>query len=527
MMRLHRGKTKSILESSVDAALLAVEVYNKPRTTFRSQAYIMLMIIAWTRLFHAHFRRIIGEKYYYKKTNGRYKVIDGERKAWELSTCIKKYNNLSSAVERNIEFFIGLRNKIEHRGVLKSEIDNLIFGECQSLLYNYENILVGLFGSEYALHENLVYSLQFSHLRTEEQIQAHKEAVTKEMREVFSYVERYRANLRDDVFKSQEYSIKLVQIPRISNTNRSDLAIEFVRWNELNEEDRKKYDKLHAIIKEKPIEKKAAKVVKLIASDQAGESTKSTLEGEIQIVRITRDPSESEGILLHEQLSPKMLDEINNVVNFNDLFAKGKGRFVFSKEIYYHIYCKRESVCVGNELIEVLAKTGFKFYAPVLYWLLRLPVESSAKLIRQMANDPKRPAINNVMRLAVLLGSQAEIWLEERLGRTWPARAVAPERYSTFDQMRRMAETNDRRLAALKIEADRQLKFLDENLTGTANVLLRNPEMGMRLLSKYCMYVSQGEKEKKGVCRFLDVMAYGDKIEAEGYKFIRLLRGIG
>jgi len=35
-MKLRKGKTKSLLESSIDAALLAVEVYNKPRTTFRS-----------------------------------------------------------------------------------------------------------------------------------------------------------------------------------------------------------------------------------------------------------------------------------------------------------------------------------------------------------------------------------------------------------------------------------------------------------------------------------------------------------
>jgi hypothetical protein len=39
------------------------------------------------------------------------------------------------------------------------------------------------------------------------------------------------------------------------------------------------------------------------------------------------------------------------------------------------------------------------------------------------------------------------------------------------------------------------------------------------------MYVSQGEKDKRSVCRFLDVMAYGKKIEAEDYKFIKVLTG--
>ncbi len=52
-MGLRKGKTKTTLEATIDSALLSVEIYNKPRTAFRTEAYISLMIIAWTRLFHA------------------------------------------------------------------------------------------------------------------------------------------------------------------------------------------------------------------------------------------------------------------------------------------------------------------------------------------------------------------------------------------------------------------------------------------------------------------------------------------
>lgn len=80
-MKLRKGKTKTILESSVDSALLGVEVYNKPRTTFRTEAYITLMIMAWTRLFHAHFQHERGDIYYYKvKDSNRYVYVDGEKK---------------------------------------------------------------------------------------------------------------------------------------------------------------------------------------------------------------------------------------------------------------------------------------------------------------------------------------------------------------------------------------------------------------------------------------------------------------
>ena len=136
IVKLRKGKTKTILESSINSALLAVEVYNKPRTSFRSEAFISLMIISWTRLFHAHFNHTIGNKYYYKKKSGRYEIIDGEKKTWELSTCIRKYGNLSEPVRKNLEFFIKLRNKVEHRHIDTREVDAIIFGECQALLYN-------------------------------------------------------------------------------------------------------------------------------------------------------------------------------------------------------------------------------------------------------------------------------------------------------------------------------------------------------------------------------------------------------
>lgn len=114
-MQLRKGKSKTLLESSIDAALLAVELYNKPRAPFRVECFITNMIMAWTRLFLAHFNMTIGDKFYYKEKNGRYKVIDGDKKAWELKTCITKYGSLTDAEKTNLEFFIKLRNKIEHR----------------------------------------------------------------------------------------------------------------------------------------------------------------------------------------------------------------------------------------------------------------------------------------------------------------------------------------------------------------------------------------------------------------------------
>ncbi|MCC5923122.1 MAG: DUF3644 domain-containing protein [Crocinitomicaceae bacterium] len=254
-MGLRRGKTKQLLENGIDCALLAVEIYNKPRAPFRVETFITHMIIAFTKVCHAHFNNTIGDKFYYKeKGKTRYKLIDGERKAWELKTCISKIN-FSPSVKANIEFFIKLRNKIEHRYIDKDEIGIKIFGECQSFLNNFEEFVINCFGSEYALNETLAFSLQFSRLRTENQKQASKKLLSNEVQELNEFINKYRFSLDDEVFNSQDYSVKLISIPKISNTNRSDLAIEFVNWNNLSEEDRENYNRLQAIIKDKTVVK--------------------------------------------------------------------------------------------------------------------------------------------------------------------------------------------------------------------------------------------------------------------------------
>jgi len=217
--------------------------------------------MAWTRLFHAYFNSK-GIKHYYKK-NGKFELIDGEKKSWELSTCVKKFKKLGEPVEKILDFFIKLRNKIEHRYIDNREIDNIIFGECQAFLYNYETLLIDLFGIEYSINESLVYSLQFSRLRTKNQLKANKSALSKDTSELSTFIESFRNDLTEDIYNSQEFSIKLIQIPKISNTSRNDAAIEFVKWDELNEEDRKAYEQIAVIIKDKKVFIEAANIKRL------------------------------------------------------------------------------------------------------------------------------------------------------------------------------------------------------------------------------------------------------------------------
>ena len=273
---LRKGRTKKILDSSIDSALLAVEIYNKPRTPFRVENYISLMVIAWTRLFHAYFYHAKGNIFYYKRKNStRYEKIDGERKAWELKTCINKHGSLIESIKANLIFFIKLRNKVEHRDINKEDIGLEIFGECQSLLYNYEKILVEFFGEEYVLNENLAFSLQFSRTRTTEQGIASKKMLSRDIKEIKNFIEKYRSELSEDVFNSQEYSVKLIQIPKILNNPKKNVpAIEFVNWSNLSKNDKENYEKVTALIKNKTVKIEVINPGKL----RAGDVVKKVLE---------------------------------------------------------------------------------------------------------------------------------------------------------------------------------------------------------------------------------------------------------
>lgn len=111
--RARGDEWRSQLVKAQESALLAVEIYNKPLVTFKTANFVVLMIIAWTALMHAIFAKL-GVPFFHKDTNGKKFIeIDGDKKAWELSTCLAKFfGGTDTAIVKNLEFFIGLRNKI-------------------------------------------------------------------------------------------------------------------------------------------------------------------------------------------------------------------------------------------------------------------------------------------------------------------------------------------------------------------------------------------------------------------------------
>ena len=238
---------------SRECAILALDIYNRPGTLFKSEGFIVMIIIAWTSLLHAIFQQN-GIDYFYKDENGEYKTIDNDFKAWELCTCIKNYyRNENNAITKNLEFLIGLRNKIVHRYV--PTIDMHIAGECQAALLNFDELITAEFGEYYALKEYMSMPLQTSNIRTEQQIEIQKKFQGKQYDAVMTYIDAFREQVSDEIYQSPKYSFRVYLVPKIGNNLKSsDIALEFIKYDSQNPEIVNLINKQIAITREKKIQ---------------------------------------------------------------------------------------------------------------------------------------------------------------------------------------------------------------------------------------------------------------------------------
>lgn len=211
------------------------------------------MVIAWTAAFHAYFYRKGVNPWYKKKGGRRYETVDGDKKHWELAECIRQYFLTSNPPERkNLEFLIGIRNKIEHRHL--PQLDATLYGECQSCLMNLEEFLVTQFGAKHALEESLAISLQFSQVMPSERQRATRKAVNSSVGSVTEYIDKFRAGLTQEVANSMKYAFSVFLVPKVAGKlNSADVAVTFVKVDEASPEELERLQKLNILIRDKHI----------------------------------------------------------------------------------------------------------------------------------------------------------------------------------------------------------------------------------------------------------------------------------
>ena len=104
---------RQLSEKAKEAALCAIKVFNAPLIRFKSESYVVMMMIAWTCLLHAYYWSK-GIDYCYchlVNTRRRYeRTKRGAKEHWDLERCLNDdVCPLDDAVKTNLRFLIGLR----------------------------------------------------------------------------------------------------------------------------------------------------------------------------------------------------------------------------------------------------------------------------------------------------------------------------------------------------------------------------------------------------------------------------------
>lgn len=220
-----------LLAKAREAVLGAVRVYNDPTAGFRTETFIVLMVIGWNALLQAILERDKTD-YYARDDDGKQVIIDGRAKVketWDLAGLAMGGDSVEKkAVRANLDFFLRLRNQIAHRYL--PALDLQVVSEAQAMLLNFEVLVVEHFGEEAALGESLCVPLHLSGFRNADGLRSLKKAQSQLPTDVQDFLARHRMEVDEDVLRSPEYALQIFFVPVTANRERSaDAVVQFIR----------------------------------------------------------------------------------------------------------------------------------------------------------------------------------------------------------------------------------------------------------------------------------------------------------
>ncbi len=245
-----------VVRAAKDEALLAVDLFNRVQAPRTLESFIVHMCIAWLYLFHASCQRDDVD-YRYIDSNGNPMLNqDGSPKLWELAKCVQHFIiDAKDPVRNNIEFFIGLRNTIEHRFKAKEfeALRVIIESKAHAFVRNFEERLIENFGRKESLGQALRFPIFLSTF-SDDALETVKRAYARLGAPVRHYIERFRANIGDDVASSSAYDFRVRLVPKTTAAASADVAVEFVRVESLTADEREKLEGRFIAIRDRHVD---------------------------------------------------------------------------------------------------------------------------------------------------------------------------------------------------------------------------------------------------------------------------------
>ena len=231
------------LDASKRQALLAVKLYNDPSDALALEGFVIHMHLAWLYYFQAKFRK---EKREARIRDVRFKAlryvkVDGEHKTQSLSWFVSQDLPDVSPVRKNIEFFIQLRNKMEHRHEESTKaLADLVAGESHSFLLNYEEAVVALGGDVNSLAAILRFPVFLGGFtqRGKAELLKQTQSLAADYR---IFIADYYNSLDDEILTDRRYCLRITVV--LEKANRSgDMLMSFINPSELDDEARKELE---------------------------------------------------------------------------------------------------------------------------------------------------------------------------------------------------------------------------------------------------------------------------------------------
>lgn len=220
-------------------ALLACDLYNEPRQPRSFELFVVHMETAWQNLFHA----VQAE-------------LHGEELGWDLRKLVAVHlPNEQDPVRRNIEFFIGLRERIEHK-LTPSQLralETVVSGKALAYLRDFESYLVREFGEKQSLGTSLRFPVFLASLARDAPEMLH-DSYRRVPAVARKFIESFDAATGEDVRLDPAYDFKVYLVPKSAGGPAADLAMEFVRLEDLTPEQREHVQAGTVLIRDRHIE---------------------------------------------------------------------------------------------------------------------------------------------------------------------------------------------------------------------------------------------------------------------------------
>ncbi|WP_420625654.1 DUF3644 domain-containing protein [Candidatus Poriferisodalis sp.] len=242
MLRVHGISPSDSDELSVEyllvakareSALAALRAFNDPSSGYRTEQFILLMVIAWNSVMQAILERD-GNDYFDRDDEGKVKKVDGRSRVRDTDQLIGLVGEgrMPAAAAENLRHFLRLRNLIAHRYL--PALDAPTAGHAQSMLINFEELLVREFGAEAALGDELYLPLQIGKFQREPEL---KRIQAQLPLDVIEFLDQERRDVPEEILGDTRYCMRIFFVSTVANRERSaDAAVTFVRPDEIGEE---------------------------------------------------------------------------------------------------------------------------------------------------------------------------------------------------------------------------------------------------------------------------------------------------